>query len=215
MIKNIIFLAPPASGKGTQAELLKEKYGMLHISTGDLLREASSMDNEFGRNLKEILKSGILVSDDIVTQLLRDKINSISDVGFILDGFPRNISQANQLDDILGKIQKSIDYVIYLDVPKEELERRITGRRICKSCGKIYNIYQDNISLCTCGGELYQRSDDNYDSFIVRYDEYLDKTQPLIDYYEHQNKLFRVDGCRKVNEIFNQISQILEGDLDD
>lgn len=209
MIKNIIFLAPPASGKGTQAKLLKDKYNMCHISTGDLLREACSRDDEFGENLKRIMQSGNLVDDSIVLELLKKKVMENLDSGFILDGFPRNVNQALALDELLKEINKKIDYVLYLNVPKNVLQKRITGRRLCKICGKIYNIYQDNISLCTCGGELYQRSDDNLESFENRYQEYIEKTQPLIDYYNKNGNLISIDGDNEVEQIFDQITSIL------
>lgn len=214
-MKNIIFLAPPASGKGTQASLLKEKFNMSHISTGDLLREASRNDDDMGIMLRNIMQSGNLVSDEIVINLLKNKLNTDLKNGFILDGFPRTVNQAIELDKLVNELNLNIDFVFYLNVEKETLKNRITGRRLCQKCGKIYNIYQESVNSCTCGGELYQREDDNVESFNIRYEEYIKKTSPLIDYYEDKNLLIKIDADREINDIFNQISSIMQGDLND
>ncbi len=212
---NIILLAPPAAGKGTQAELLKETYQINHISTGNLLREVSQEESDFGKKIKAVLESGSLVSDDIVLAILERYLDQIDCSHLLLDGFPRNLYQAEKLDDMLAKKNSQIDFVIELDVPYSILLDRITGRRLCKSCGKSYNMNIDSLKpkiegICdSCGNELYTRSDDNQETFQVRYQEYFEKTQPLIDYYQKQGKLKVVDGTLSKEEIFSKIQAIL------
>ena len=214
---NIILLAPPAAGKGTQAEILKDYYNLNHISTGDLLRNAASSDTDFGRSLKEMLGSGALVSDDIVIKVLNNYLKSLTDMNLLLDGFPRNIYQAEKLDEILKEHNTQIDYVFLLNVSKDILLNRITGRRLCKSCGKLYNVNIDSVkpkidNICdNCGSELYQRSDDNAETFEVRFQEYLDKTEPLIDYYKNKNILYEVDSTVSKEDTFSQIKEIING----
>ena len=207
---NIILLAPPAAGKGTQSELLKDYYSLHHISTGDLLRNASKEDNDFGRNLKAIMESGKLVSDEIVIEVLNNYLKEVGNDNILLDGFPRNINQAQKLDEILN-----IDYVFELDVNKEILLNRITGRRLCKSCGKVYNVNIDSLkpkkdNVCDeCGSELSRRADDNSETFEVRYQEYLEQTSPLIDYYKNKNVLTTVDNTKPANETFEELKKII------
>lgn len=210
-MKNILLLAPPAAGKGTQAALLKEKYGIIPISTGDLLRNASQKKDDFGKKIEEILKSGELVADDIVLTLLKKKFQELSGKSFLLDGFPRNVNQAQELDILLKKQNSKIDYVFLLEVPKEILEKRITGRRICQNCAKIYNSYLEENALeyCTCGGVLYQRSDDTLDAFKVRYQTFLNATLPLIDYYEKKKILHKIDATRSIEDVFLSITSIM------
>ena len=207
-MKNIIFIAPPAAGKGTMSEILIEKYGYKHISTGDILREMAKQDDEMGRSLKEMLASGKLVSDEIVYEALKRRLlKGDLENGYILDGFPRNLEQAIEYEKILEETKNSLGVVIYLDTPKEVLEKRITGRRLCKNCGATYNVLTGvntpkNENVCDkCGGELYQRDDDNTESFNVRYDTFLSKTYPLLDYYEKKNILNRVKSVDIDNTI--------------
>ena len=212
---NIILLAPPAAGKGTQAELLKENYQLNHISTGNLLREASQEESEFGNQIKSMMESGSLVSDDIVLEVLEHYLDQVDCSHLLLDGFPRNLYQAEKLEEILKNRNSQIDYVIELDVSSDILLDRITGRRLCKSCGKSYNMNINSLKpkidgICdSCGGELFTRSDDNQETFQVRYQEYFEKTQPLIQYYKNQGKLYVVDGSSSKEEIFRQIQTIL------
>ena len=198
-MKNIIFIAPPAAGKGTMSEILEQKYNYKHISTGDILREMAKGEDNKAKELKEILSTGNLVSDEIVFEALRRRLmmNDLKD-GFILDGFPRNIMQAMEYDKILNETNNDIGVVIYLDTPEEILRKRITGRRICRECGSTYNVLtgvnepKKNDTCDKCGGSLYQRDDDNEESFEVRYKTFLDKTYPLLEYYEKKNVLYRI-----------------------
>ena len=198
-MKNIIFLAPPAAGKGTMSDILIDKYGYKHISTGEILREMAKGTDSEALKLKEVLAKGILVSNDIVFEALRRRLSS-SDLnnGFILDGFPRNIMQAKEYEKILSELEIDLGVVIYLDTPKDILEKRITGRRICRTCGATYNVLtgvnkpKKNDICDKCGGDLYQRDDDNVESFKTRLNTFLNETYPLIEYYEKKNILYRV-----------------------
>ena len=207
-MKNIIFIAPPAAGKGTMSEILVNKYGYKHVSTGDILRSMASKEDDFGKELSALLKKGGLISDDIVNEALKRRL-SMNDLnnGFILDGFPRNIDQAREYDKILSDINKDLGVVIYLDTPRDILEKRIVGRRLCKECGATYNVLTGvktpivNNICDVCGGELYQRNDDNEESFNVRYNTFIEKTYPLLDYYEEKKVLYRVKSVDVENTI--------------
>ncbi|MDD3241298.1 MAG: adenylate kinase [Bacilli bacterium] len=214
---NLILIAPPAAGKGTQSKILEKVYGLAHISTGDLLREASSLDDDLSIKLREILASGQLVNDEIVLELLKRRIlQEDCNNGYILDGFPRNVEQAMKYEEILAEVNRKNDFIIVLDVEKEILLQRITGRRICKNCGSIYNVNIESSKpksdmICdNCGGTLYQREDDNEQSFIKRYDEYLVKTKPLVDYYSKEGNLYHIDANQSRDDITSQIKLILE-----
>lgn len=210
-MKNILLLAPPAGGKGTQSELLQERYGIISISTGDLLRKASKREDELGEKIRKTIQNGKLVEDEIVLELLTKRLQEIGDENFLLDGFPRTVNQANELDLLLNKIGIELDYVFYLEVPKDILEKRITGRRLCNSCGKIHNVYLDeNMKKCSCGGELSIRSDDTKEAFEIRYQTYLESTAPLIEYYESKNILYRIDANRDIQDVFLSITSVME-----
>jgi len=216
-MKNIMFIAPPAAGKGTQAELVVEKYHIPHISTGDILREIAKEDSEIGNYVKETMASGGLVKDDITYQLIEDRLNKDDcKKGFIIDGFPRNIDQAYQYDKILDKLGYEVGNVILINIDKKTLEKRITGRRICENCKEIYNINDPENSpkqesICdNCGGKLYQRSDDNLEAFETRYQTYLDKTEPIIKHYKDMGVLTEVDGNDTVENIFKSIDKIIK-----
>ena len=214
-MKNIIFIAAPAAGKGTISEDLVKKYNYSHISTGDILREMSSRNDDFGKNLANLLQSGQLVSDEIVYEALRRRL-LMDDIkkGFILDGFPRNINQAKEYDKILKEANIDFGVVIYLDVSKDVLMKRITGRRICSSCGSTYNVLTGvntpkKDGICDkCGGNLYQRSDDNLESFETRYQTFLDKTYPLVEFYEKRNILYRVKSLNP-EETLKDVERII------
>ena len=214
-MRNIILIAPPAAGKGTVSEQLESLYGYKHISTGDILREMAKTKDEFGTNLSNLLESGQLVSDEIVYEALKRRLsmNDLSD-GFILDGFPRNLSQAKEYDNILKEINKDLGVVIYLDTPKEILEKRITGRRICENCSATYNVLTGvntpkKEGICDkCGGKLYQRKDDNEESFKVRYDTFIEKTYPLVEFYKERGLLFSVPSLNP-EDTLNDIKEIV------
>ena len=215
-MKNIMFIAPPAAGKGTQAELVVEKYHIPHISTGDILRDIAKEDSEIGNYVKETMASGGLVKDDITYQLIEDRLNKDDcKKGFIIDGFPRNLDQAYQYDKILDKLGYEVGNVILINIDKKTLEKRITGRRICEDCKEIYNINDpenspEKESICDeCGGKLYQRTDDNLESFNTRYETYLSKTEPIIKHYKDMGVLKEVDGNDTVDNIFQSIDKII------
>ena len=215
-MKNIMFIAPPAAGKGTQAERVVEKYHIPHISTGDILREISKEDTEIGNYVKETLASGKLVKDEITYQLIEDRLSKDDcKNGFIIDGFPRNLDQAFEYDKILEKLGYEVGNVILINIDKKTLEKRITGRRLCEKCNAIYNINYENSSpkeesVCdVCGGKLYQRSDDNLEAFETRYAMYQEKTEPIIDHYRKQNVLVEVDGNDTVENIFEKVDEII------
>ncbi len=211
-MKNIIFIAPPAAGKGTQSELLISKYGYEHISTGDLLRNEIKSGSDLGKELDSMMKSGSLISDEIVNRLL---INALSNITkpFILDGYPRTISQALKLDEILDSLNKSVDVVVYLDVEEELAMKRATGRLSCKSCNRIYHKYFSKPrvdGICDdCGSSLISRADDTPDTFKVRYDTYMSNTKPLLDFYSNKNILVKVDANKEADETFSEIEKVI------
>ncbi len=215
-MKNIMFIAPPAAGKGTQAELVVEKYHIPHISTGDILREISKEDSELGHYVYETLASGQLVKDEITYQLIEERL-SREDCknGYIIDGFPRNLDQAIEYDKILAKLGYEVGNVIYINIDSKILEKRITGRRTCEDCKAIYNINdpasapQIESTCDVCGGKLYQRSDDNLESFQTRYNTYVEKTEPIIEHYKKQNVLFEINGDDTVENVFAEVDKII------
>ena len=209
-MKNIIFIAPPAAGKGTQSNMLKEKFGYIHISTGDMLREAINSGSEIGAEVKNIIDKGDLVSDDLIIKLVKDKLTSLKGKPFILDGFPRTLNQAKSLDEILTD-----DYiVIYLDLAESEAINRITGRLTC-NCGKSYNVNIEELKpkvdgICDkCGSILTKRDDDNVESFKVRFKTFLDNTDSILKYYEDKEKLIKIDVNKDVQDIFESILEVI------
>ncbi len=213
-MKNIIFIAPPAAGKGTQSELLVSEFGYNHISTGDLLRSKQNDGSELSNYIKDLLSQGKFVDDEIVTKLLSDKLSTINGP-FILDGYPRNIEQANILENVLKSLSLSIDAVIYLDVDSETAMKRALGRVSCPKCNKIYNKYIEEkmpkvTNVCDdCGVELIGRSDDNEESFKIRFDTYISQTQPLLDYYKSNGLLVIIDKVNTPNETFEEVKKVI------
>ena len=215
-MKNIMFIAPPAAGKGTQAEMITAKYNIPHISTGDILREIAKEDSEIGNYVAETMANGKLVKDEITYQLIEDRL-SREDCknGFIIDGFPRNLDQAIEYDKILAKLGYEIGNVFLLNISTKTLEKRITGRRVCEDCNAIYNINDTAKapkveSVCDkCGGKLYQRKDDNLESFQTRFAMYQEKTEPIIEHYRKQNVLHEIDSNHEFDEVFRQIDEII------
>ena len=217
-IKNVIFVAPPAAGKGTIAKMLSDKYNMPHISTGDLLRGAID-DSERGKMLSDLLSKGMMISDEIVLELLKERLSKDDcNSGYILDGFPRNVKQAESYDQILKEIGKDIGCVIYFDVDKEEAKKRIIGRVSCPKCGSVYNELiegkQPKVKgICdVCGEALVKRSDDTAEVYETRYNVYVNETFPLVDYYKNQNVLFTVDSNKGQENTFSQIEDIIKGE---
>ncbi len=207
---NIIFIAPPAAGKGTQSEMLCNKYNMKHISTGDLIRETVNNNSPLSEQLKSIMNQGKLVSDEFILELIK---NNLTDGDYIFDGFPRNVKQAEMFDELLSSLNKKVDYVIYLKVPKELASKRILGRLSCPSCGAIYNDQIEQLmpkvsGICdTCNVELNHRNDDNEETFNKRFDTYINETEPLLEYYK--DKLYEVDSSKDKLEIFKEIEGII------
>ena len=216
-MKNIMFIAPPAAGKGTQAELVVAKYNLPHISTGEILREISKEDSEVGEYVRETLASGKLVKDEITYQLIEERLKKEDcQNGFIIDGFPRTLDQAIEYDKILAKLNYDVGNVILINIDAKTLEKRVTGRRICENCKTIFNINIESQapeveSVCdACGGKLYQRSDDNLEAFQTRYNTYVEKTEPIIDHYRKKNVLIEIDGNDTVENIFAKIDEIIK-----
>lgn len=212
-MKNIIFIAPPASGKGTQSEKLVNKYGYFHISTGDLLREEIKSGSKLGEEIDNYIKQGMLVSDEIVSKLLKKTLNN-TDKPFILDGYPRNEKQIDTLNSILNDINKKIDVVIYLDVPYDELLNRVVGRLYCPNCSKTYHkeFAKPGVDgICdVCHTDLLSRTDDNAETFKNRYDTYLENTYPILNYYEKCGILKKIQNVSTIEEIFNEIEKVIK-----
>ncbi|SHE72442.1 Adenylate kinase [Desulfacinum infernum DSM 9756] len=211
---NIILLGPPGAGKGTQAKRLIDAYGIPQISTGDMLRAALKEGTPLGLEAKKYMDKGALVPDEVVVGLVKERIQQDDcKNGYMLDGFPRNVSQAETLDKMLSELGQSIDHVVCIDVPDEELVKRLTGRRTCRDCGAGFHVMFDppkKDGVCDkCGGELYQRDDDNETTVKSRLKVYGDQTKPLIDYYEKQGKLRKIDGVGSIDEIFARIKAVL------
>ena len=212
-MKSVIFIAPPAAGKGTQSSRL-EDLGYIHISTGDMLREEIASGSKLGMEIKEIIDKGKLVSDELVYELIKNKLDNITKP-FILDGYPRTLTQAESLDNLLQELNLNNYEVIYLDLPFEEVLKRALGRLTC-SCGASYNIYYKNLApkkdgICDkCGESLTKRCDDNEESFKVRFETFINNTKPIKEYYENKNKLHIIDALASNEEITDKIKEILK-----
>lgn len=205
----IVLLGAPGSGKGTQAQRLQAKYGVPQVSSGDLLRDAVARGTELGRKVKSVMDAGQLVSDDLVLGLIRERLGKPDAArGFILDGFPRNIDQANALNALLKDLDQPIDAVLLLDVRKETLVQRLAGRRTCPTCGTVYNVHSMPAGENTCskdGAQLYQRPDDKEDVVAKRLEVYQTQTQPLIDHYSRLGQLRAVAGEGALEEVFERM----------
>ena len=206
----IILLGAPGSGKGTQAKKLMDNFGFPHISTGNLLRQAIAEGTEIGKQAKAIMAAGDLVSDKIVLDLIKVSLDSPSShSGFFLDGYPRNIAQAESLDELLTSINQPLDHAILIDVDSDTLVKRLSGRRMCSLTGKILNIYysdQSEIDEClSAGGELIQRSDDNIESITNRINVYREQTEPLLEYYKSRGLLIITDGNGDIDQVYKRV----------
>lgn len=214
-MKSIILIAAPAAGKGTEAAKLEEQFHIPHISTGDLLRDEVHKNTEYASIIEEHLKKGEFVSFEIVLKILKNRILQADCAnGYILDGFPRDLVQAKAYDEILKEINKDLGYVIILDVDKEIAKSRISGRYSCLNCGRVYNINTApkplNDGLCdVCNIKLVHRDDDSADVYEQRYNTYLEKTEPLIKYYESKGNVYHVDSSINPEYTHKQIVKIL------
>ena len=209
-----ILLGPPGAGKGTQAVKIVEKYGIPHISTGDIFRENIKNGTELGKKAQEYMNRGELVPDDLVIEIATDRLlKDDCKNGFLLDGFPRTVYQAENLDEFLAAHGGKIDKVLDIAVGKDELITRLTGRRVCKACGAsfhVVNIPPKKEGVCDyCGGELIQRADDNLETVTNRIDVYEAQTKPLIDYYEKAGNIAHIDGTTGLDNVFADIVKAL------
>ena len=215
-MKNIIFVAPPAAGKGTCSDIIKNKYNYKHISTGDLLREARIKGDDLGQEVAKLMDSGALVGDDIVLELLQRELNHMDkSQKFILDGYPRNILQAQTLDTIFNDLQIDDYVVIYLEIDFEKALNRTLGRLLCPNCKAGYNKYSTELkpkvdNICDkCGSDLITRSDDTEETFKIRFDNYMNETNPVIKYYQDKDKLVVVDATQSVETITSDIERVI------
>jgi adenylate kinase len=211
---NLILLGGPGAGKGTQAKKLIDRYHIPQISTGDILRAAVKEGTELGRKAKEFMDAGKLVPDEVVIGIVEERLKQPdAKKGFILDGFPRTVPQAQALDAALAKLGSKIDHVVSIDVDEEALVERLTGRRTCKSCGQMFHVKftpPNKAGVCDkCGGELYQRDDDNETTVRSRLATYNQATKPLIDYYSAKGQVRPIAGVGGIDDIFNKIAGIL------
>jgi adenylate kinase len=214
MDKIIVLIGAPGAGKGTQARLLQERKGIPQISTGDMFREMKTLDTPLAREVQEIMASGKLVSDDVTYRIVKERTARPDiDGSYVLDGYPRTDVQAAQLEELAKEQGREIQ-AIEVDVPKDELMRRLTGRRSCPVCGEIYNIYSkppkvDNVCDLHPDTTLVHRADDNEESVGTRLATYEKETAPLLDYYERSGRLKKVDGTGEVEEIFQQLERLI------
>lgn len=206
----LILLGPPGAGKGTQAAGIVDRYSIPHISTGDIFRKNIKEGTELGRKAKSFMDQGLLVPDDLVVEIVEDRLKEDDcKNGFLLDGFPRTVYQAEALDKVLEKMNRVLDRVINVSVDKKILIDRAVGRRICKECGATYHIQFNPPAVADvcdkCGGPLYQRADDNEETVTKRIEVYLNETQPLIDFYNQKGTLVTIDGQQPIDKVFQAI----------
>ena len=213
---NLVLMGLPGAGKGTQAEKIVEKYNIPHISTGDMFRAAIKDGTELGLQAKSFMDKGALVPDEVTIGIVKERLSKDDcKEGFLLDGFPRTVAQAAALEDILSELNRPIDYVINVDVDKDILMERLTGRRICKDCGATYHLVFNppaQEGVCTrCGGELYQRANDNADTVQNRLEVNLAQTKPLLSFYEDKGTLRNINGQQDINVVFEDVEKLLGG----
>jgi adenylate kinase len=212
---NLILLGPPGAGKGTQAELLIAKYQIPHISTGDIFRSAIKAQTSLGKQAQGYLEAGKLVPDEIVIGIVKERLRQEDcQPGFLLDGFPRTISQATNLDAVLDEQAQKLTAVINIQVEFEILKERLSGRRICRNCATVYHITnkrEQKAGICDhCGGEVYQRGDDLPETVEKRLTVYQEQTEPLINYYKQKGLVVTFDGSEPISSLFRQICQSVE-----
>ncbi|PLR65763.1 MULTISPECIES: adenylate kinase [Bacillaceae] len=213
---NLVLMGLPGAGKGTQAERIVEKYEIPHISTGDMFRAAIKDETELGLKAKSFMDQGALVPDEVTIGIVRERLGKNDcEKGFLLDGFPRTVAQAQALEEILSDLDRKIDYVINIEVDKDILMERLTGRRICKQCGSTYHLVFNPPAvegICDkCGGELYQRADDNEETVANRLEVNLKQTQPLLNFYEEKGYLRNINGQQDIKQVFVDVNELLGG----
>ncbi|WP_257351192.1 adenylate kinase [Pseudalkalibacillus decolorationis] len=213
---NLVLMGLPGAGKGTQAERIVDKYGIPHISTGDMFRAAIKEGTDLGLKAKSFMDAGNLVPDNVTIGIVNERLGkSDCQNGFLLDGFPRTVAQAEALEKILSEMNRSINYVLNIDVDKEQLMERLTGRRICKQCGATYHVMfnpPENEGVCDkCGGELYQREDDNEKTVKTRLEVNIEQSKPLLAFYAEKGYLRNIDGNQDIKKVFNDIDQLFGG----
>lgn len=212
---NIVLMGLPGAGKGTQADKIVEKYAIPHISTGDMFRAAIKGGTELGLKAKSFMDDGALVPDEVTIGIVRERLSkSDCDNGFLLDGFPRTVPQAEALDALLLELDKNVEHVLNIQVEQEELIKRLTGRRICKECGTAYHLIFNPPQVDgVCdkdGGELYQRADDNPETVTNRLEVNMKQTQPLLDYYGDKGVLTNINGQQDIHKVFADLNALLE-----
>ncbi|MGK9044558.1 adenylate kinase [Mammaliicoccus vitulinus] len=212
---NIILMGLPGAGKGTQASEIVKKYPIPHISTGDMFRKAIKEETDLGKEAKSYMDRGELVPDEVTIGIVRERLaEEDARKGFLLDGFPRTVEQADALNEILSELERKVDAVINIEVAEEELMNRLTGRRICEECGTAYHLVFNPPKVegvCDLdGGKLYQREDDNPETVANRLSVNVKQTKPLLDFYENQGVLKNIDGSRQIDNVTEDVIQILE-----
>lgn len=217
-MKNVIFIAPPATGKGTISKYLVDNFGYSHISTGELLRSVSKQDTEIGKKVASLINNGMFVSDELVLDIIKEYLKNRENKTFILDGIPRNILQAEYMEKLFVSLGVDNYVVINLDIDKETLKKRATGRRVCNNCRLSYNIYFDEYKplledKCdNCQNDLQTRKDDTLEIFESRYLTYLENTLPVIDFYQKKSKLATVDANQSNEKLLNDVINIIKGE---
>ncbi|MZQ74852.1 MAG: adenylate kinase [Peptoclostridium sp.] len=210
----LVLLGPPGAGKGTQALSIVQKYDIPHISTGDIFRKNIKEGTELGRQAKDYMDKGLLVPDELVVEIVKSRLmEDDCKAGFLLDGFPRTVNQADELDKVLGEMNMNLDKVVNIEVDKSILIGRAVGRRMCRNCGAAYHIEfnpSKEADKCDhCGGELYQRDDDNEETVTKRIEVYLDQTTPLVEYYTQKGILVNIDGQQSIGKVLEDIVKAL------
>ncbi|QKS69695.1 adenylate kinase [Paenalkalicoccus suaedae] len=213
---NLILMGLPGAGKGTQAERIVDKYGVPHISTGDMFRAAIKEGTDLGLKAKAFMDEGALVPDEVTIGIVRERLSQDDcQNGFLLDGFPRTVAQASALNDMLEELGRQLDHVLYIKVPREDLFKRLTGRWICPTCGATYHeIYNPPKVQGKCdkdGSDLIQREDDKPATVDKRLEVNLEQTKPLVDFYEAKGYLRNIDGQQEINSVFQDIDSLLQG----